>query len=763
MQIAVGWLGPVAKLDQHLSKHAQNLVYARNGTGKSFLTRALLCMDHVGQGRDIPDAARLLVAEESADGLGSFSLSQGAAKLASLNLDLKSHEAKADCHGRLFHVFSDDFIHSELRQCDYVVNGQIESEIAIDQTHIDTRDADSKLRQAETAVGIARAKLTETLESDKEQDLIQKAGINRRLKDFLDVEIDQMLELTDQPDAPRRAFREVLADLDLLKSVPAEPDYPTGITSPGIAESDLSEAKFLFEQVVSPSTVAEHIKEQLSRNDQFIRDGLNIHRLRPEDGCPFCHQSVDHPPASDLLTAYVAYFADAEGVHKSRLRESWKAFKACRDAVSQSAGKAAREIVKYENLRQLVASQRTSAIPNLEEIASRTDAALAAYLVAIEKKGKTPTEAVAIPTSDPAGDLEELRITFGELNGLFENLAGAIRASDSERKALQREACKAFRDGFVRSHWSEISSYHDLTSKEREARNALQDLKNAAQPARTRDRVARTFKALISNFFGTKYTFDQDEFVLKRANKNMVRGPARTLSDGEKTAIAFCYFIACMHKKVRRNDDYDKLFLVFDDPITSMSYDFVFTIAQTLKNLSIRPDGEVSINPADAAKGGRPDLLVFTHSTYFYNICVTNRVVKPDAAFFLYQAGAEHKLARRDKYLAPFGDHLREIVAVFEGRDPDHTTGNAIRCVLEAVGRFCRPDKHELSDFVLFLSGDERFSIKSVLINNLSHGSYYDEVPSPDEMREACGEVVQVVKHFAEGQLELIKAIDAKA
>lgn len=687
---------------------------------------------------------------------------QGPTKLASLNLSLSVPESKADCHERLFHVFCEDFVHSELRQSEYVVDGKIESEIAVDQANIDTKDAEAKVNQAAQAVAGARNRLSQALNTAKDDDLVNKAGINRRLAEFVEIQLDPMLELPEQPAEPARTFKDVLADLDALKSLPSEPDYPASIDAPAMKESDIAEATFLLQQVVSPSTVAEEIKEQLARNDQFIRSGLKIHSERPEEGCPFCHQSVEHPPASELLSAYVAYFADAEGVHLSKLRECWKAFTICREELSSNIGRAAREIVKFEGLRQLVASQRGSTLPDLEAIAARADEGLAAYLEAIVRKGKMPGEAVTVPTVDLAAEIGGVATAITDLNAMFASLAAAIQASDKERKALQRKACRVFRHTFVRSRWTEIAAFHELVAAEREARQALQALQTSAQPVNTRDRVARTFKALIAHFFGAKYSFDPNEFVLKRANRAMARGPSRTLSDGEKTAIAFCYFIACTHKKVKSTLDYKRLFLVFDDPITSMSYDFVFTIAQTLKNLSIAADGEISINPADANKGGRPDLLVFTHSTYFYNICVTNRVVKDDAAFFLYQAGAEHKLARRDKYLAPFGDHLSEIVAVAEGRDPDHTTGNAIRCVLEAVGRFCRPDKPDLSSFVLFLAADDRFTIRSVLINNLSHGSYYDEVPSPDEIREACGEVIEVVKHYAEGQLELIRALNGK-
>jgi hypothetical protein len=77
---------------------------------------------------------------------------------------------------------------------------------------------------------------------------------------------------------------------------------------------------------------------------------------------------------------------------------------------------------------------------------------------------------------------------------------------------------------------------------------------------------------------------------------------------------------------------------------------------------------------------------------------------------------------------------------------------------LEAVGRFCRPDKsHDLQNFISFLAGDEDFKIKSVLINSLSHGTYYDETPSPEDLKLACEEAIAVVERFAIGQLELIK------
>ena len=77
-----------------------------------------------------------------------------------------------------------------------------------------------------------------------------------------------------------------------------------------------------------------------------------------------------------------------------------------------------------------------------------------------------------------------------------------------------------------------------------------------------------------------------------------------------------------------------------------MSYDFVFSIAQTLKNLSVSKQGEVSINPSviDGNTKMRPNLLILTHSSYFFNISFTNKVVQENAAFALSKKMANTNL-----------------------------------------------------------------------------------------------------------------------
>src|SRR3546814_15575726 len=116
MEVSATCLGPVQKLNAPLSKHAQNLIYARNGTGKSFLTRAFRYLDMHGQGEDISAAAFNLISEESPDNRGRFAPVPGTTHLGSLTLHQTTTNVTATTHDRIFHASSHHFSHPQFRR-----------------------------------------------------------------------------------------------------------------------------------------------------------------------------------------------------------------------------------------------------------------------------------------------------------------------------------------------------------------------------------------------------------------------------------------------------------------------------------------------------------------------------------------------------------------------------------------------------------------------------------------------------------------------
>ncbi|QBF30777.1 AAA family ATPase [Thalassococcus sp. S3] len=766
--ISANFLGPVLSLDGELTNKAQNLVFARNGIGKSFLSRAFRYLDLHGQARDVDDAAKNLVSDESADGKGTFSFARGPKAMGTLSLNKNGDVVTPELDGTIFHVFSEDFVQEELRERQYEIDGEIENQIAVDSESIKIKDAQEALAKAQADELAAEAALRGKFDKEKLSELAEKTGINKQLKGYKELTFDRLLErYTDKPEPPKPSVADIIKDLDALKAIPSDPVYPDDVGPVPSDDIDLKAIEDSLGRITSPSSVSEDIKKKIDEHREFYATGTKIVQDEHRESCPFCEQGIKAGDPKAIIDAYVGYFSDAEEKHKTELRGFFRALLNMESALKENENQLSRQKSRFDTLKSFVPSQKDVALGDGEEEIKKLRDTLVALKDMIQKKADALTVALSMPEVDLAANITAINDLIAANNSKAQKLTRAVEKSDEERRDLQRKACIAFEAEFAITTWSDIETLRSLREATIAAAAALLALEKSSPSTDARTRVAETFELLLKEFFSDKYLFDKDKFVLKRGTHEMIRGPHRTLSDGEKTAIAFCYFVACIHRKVEANADYRKLFLVFDDPVTSMSYDFVFSIAQTLKNLNIADQGEISINPGqiDGNKHRRPELLILTHSSYFFNICLTNRIVdeRKGAAFALHPDAGTHKLVRLKEYVAPFKEQLRDVYDVANGRDPDHRTANSVRSVLEAIGRFCRPDKSEsLSTFVQHLAGDEGIAVKSVLINSLCHGTYYEETPVPGDLKLACEETISVVKRFAVGQLELIKGASEK-
>lgn len=764
--ISAQYLGPVFSLNGELTKNAQNLVFARNGTGKSFLSRAFRYLDLHGQGLALDNASRNLVSDESPNGNGAFSFGRGTETMGSLQLKKAEDKSTAQLNDTIFHVFSEEFVQEELREQQFNLDGDIKNQIAVDSTNIQLNEAEEVLALAERAAQQALDTLKSDFDKERTSQLVVKAGVRKQLREYGALSIEALLiSYPEKPEPPQKSLAEILKGLDSLKSIPAEPVYPQVVKSIGLDDIDIKALADILNKITSPSSVSETIKKKIDANRDFYKTGVDIIDQEHVSSCPFCEQDIMASNPKSIIDAYVEYFSDEEAKHKSELRDFYAALNNKERQLTETENELARQNSRYDKLRAYLPSMKDNALAQYDSAIKAAAKVIASMKSTIEDKGKSLGLSASLPDDDLAARIGEIRQIIQENNESVDALRQAVSKADEERKRLHRKACIVFEREFTISRWFDIDALQALQEDAKDKHAALAALRKSSLSADARDRVADTFEILLKDFFGEKYVFHKDVFVLTRGAHEMTRGPHRTLSDGEKTAIAFCYFVACVHRKVTANSDYRRLFLVFDDPVTSMSYDFVFAIAQTLKNLNISDLGEVSVNPGliDGNKHKRPELLILTHSSYFFNISVTNKVVDPNAAFALYPDKAVHKIARLNKYVAPFQEQLQDIYEIANGREPDHATANAVRSVLEAVGRFCRPDKSSsLTVFVQHLAAEDGITVKSVLINSLCHGTYYDEMPSPDDLKLACEETLSVVEKYAAGQLEEIKRVVAR-
>ena len=762
-RISAKYIGPIFSMDGELTKRAQNLIFARNGTGKSFISRAFRCLDLYGQEIDVLEFAEKLVSEESENGLGEFQFFRGTNQLGKLSLNANGPVVDVEIGNTIFHVFSEDFVHEELREKKFELDSEIKNEISIGSENIKLNSAQKEYDEIQKNLNDELNSLEIIFGTKKESELKAKTGINAQLNEYKNLTFENLVSLhSEKPTKPAPDFKGILSDLETLKALPVEIDSPDELQLVSVDASDLSGVSDSLLKLTSAASVADKIKEKIDAQNDFIRAGTDLVTEKHLSNCPFCDQDITTGNPKELIDSYVAYFEDEEEKHKVELRQYYSSLKSQNDKLSAIEASLNSQISKFENLKSYLPSQKNIDLDNCADVISKAQDSISSVLEIIETKAKN----LAVPQSLADQTLE---LSVGELNKRNEknnekvrSLVSTAKAADEERRNLQRRGCEIFGTEFVADHWRELEQIKLHRNSAETKLLEIKALEKSAPSARARDRVAATFEMLLKEFFGDKYKFEESDFTLKRGDRPMGRGPYRTLSDGEKSALAFCYFIASIHKnkKVTSNSDYADIFLVFDDPVTSMSHDFIFSIAQTLKHLTLSDQGEISIDPSRIGQAGhfRPEILVLTHNAYFFNVARVNRVVRTQSAFSLHQKNDVHEVSTLNKYVAPFEDQLREVYQVANGTGPAHTVGNSIRSVLEAVGRFCRPDKEGVTKFLTHVAAEDKIVIKSVMISNLSHGSFLEETPSPEDIELACQEALKIVEKYAPGQLELVKA-----
>ena len=134
------------------------------------------------------------------------------------------------------------------------------------------------------------------------------------------------------------------------------------------------------------------------------------------------------------------------------------------------------------------------------------------------------------------------------------------------REAIRKHYLAEGHDRYAALKKSLAEANKQVNSVEEEIRNLESDIAELSAKVRTHgpaaDQITRLVRAYLGHGELTIFAAD-DGYELRRHNK-IVKGPP---SEGEKTAIALCYFISSLEADGRSLKD---LILVLDDPISSL-------------------------------------------------------------------------------------------------------------------------------------------------------------------------------------------------
>jgi wobble nucleotide-excising tRNase len=282
----------------------------------------------------------------------------------------------------------------------------------------------------------------------------------------------------------------------------------------------------------------------------------------------------------------------------------------------------------------------------------------------------------------------------------------------------------------------------EISSLEVEIKSLSQKMKISKK-----EKVADTIESVLKRFFGNKYTINKKNFRLS-LNKNLLdKGQAKeVLSQGEKNIIAFAYFLGDVHLKVEAEDDYEKIFFILDDPISSMDYHHVYTVNQVIKDLK-----EIT------KVSGQIRFIIFTHHLDFMRVLVGNNTVKKS----LVLKNSEIKEFNNNLTI-PYILHLQDIYRISEEiEEPNHTTPNSIRHIIETLTKFENivADEGAIGNYIKENFPDD--SRTYTLIQDLSHGGWRTE-QSPihsNSIIDVCKAIINLVDKKYKGQVEYCRSL----
>ena len=711
---------------------AKVAIYSANGQGKTCLSRMFRAAE---VGADTLTDSNITQGQN--DGVFEFVTRNSSGDAASETvLRVGKHRGAAatiiNPTGLLFHVFNSDYVKLNLESVSYSPSGQIDGYI-VGKDNIDVSDKKDRLKvlfdEGNEMKGEVQAAINQA------QTELVALGVTRTTTEFRNMTYENICDLP----LAENAYDEKLDEYMVLKDLPD--DLPQlDVLRFQAPQLDFSSLLDTIAKAHTRASFTDDFLAEISGKIGFVTEGMRLSGSGQK--CPFCGREYDND-ARKLLHLYGEYLDGQEARIVNGLRAIETQIDALHTSYVQLVSAHVSLVKEYDKRKMGFADYKDSSLadlPSIEELDELVQQARA--LIAIKcqdisiAQDTTPIESLATLVANVGTVIASVNDSIVGLNSATQRLK---RLKADLRKALCVERSKRIRadkDDVIRHRNAIAEQYRALQSEIRA------DETRSKKPKR--DAVAEMFEVLLKRMFGDKYTFDKDRFCILFGQNAMDAEAEQILSDGEKSIVAFCHYVASTFQLFVDEDDAQRLMFVIDDPISSLDYHCVYNVAQTIKGLGALFNIE--------SKNQR--FLVMTHNSAFFNMLCRNKIV--EASYSLHDGRYEQV---RNNGITHYDEHLRDINRVFQGGATTHTTGNSIRQVIEGIWHFDDPTVDNLAEYLnqpqcADLAGCDYLYL---LCNDQSHGAAAAELDPPiDEagMRRACAAVLRHVNNRFPGQLK---------
>jgi ABC-type cobalamin/Fe3+-siderophores transport system ATPase subunit len=733
-EIQASNIGPHTNLNASFETGSLQLgLFANNGSGKTFLSRIFRFITNANISPK--DANKLLTLNQSQ---GSFEFKikdvDKNSIVSSFDISLKRNSLPVINYDRkyIFHVFNDDYIKENLEELRYRPNGNIEGYI-LGKEKIDLSKEKGDLEQLDIELEKKDKHVLASIFSAKKD--LESLGIRSQIKEFSLLNYDNIINKNKEKVAVE-PFSDLKNKLSVIKSTP---DNLVDLENANISINSnvIFDIQNYLEAAFSRSTIAEDFKSKIRTKQNFIEEGLLILNNNSSI-CPFCEEKIIDR-SLELIDHYNKYLSDSEAV-KVKEADSLINFldrlEIDLERLYTNYIKLKEKYLQYKDYLPTVTDDLDDI--NFPENLSNNISNLKALLS--KKKSDVSQRFYQSDFGDHIDYISNHMASCVKSININKSLIEAINKRKNNLQNEKLELCRKLiisRSNSLKDEFAILS--YEIEKNRNDIELLSQDIKAKEENEKIdkKLKVIEFFKYYLGIFFKNKYSFDEDSFCIKFQNNILSDNATDVLSEGEKSIVAFCYYLADVHRVVNQKGDYEKLFFIIDDPISSLDFHYVYAVAQIIR--SIGKTLEIQ----------RVRFLVLTHNLEFMSILIRNRIINHR---YVLSSGKIETLRR--ELVMPYEEHLRDVHDVSTGlKEPSHTTPNSIRHILETINRFIAPNL-ELQAFCESITHFDECEFLYSLIQDNSHGSIrIQKAYTNESIIDGCKTVIYYIGMTFKGQL----------
>ena len=354
-----------------------------------------------------------------------------------------------------------------------------------------------------------------------------------------------------------------------------------------LSQKRVDEIKEILDKTVISETI-ERLKSNPELNN-WVQKGFDLHKGKKQ--CEFCGNKL----TNDLLSAYEKHFSEEYENILIELNRQIQDLKGCKISISVHDEK--RLYPQLENEYKIVKSKLNKSICEYNEI--------------IEKLINLLNEKISNPFQKYVEDLSFIDVNsiseslkeFNEILNKHNDICDNFESEQSEafKKLELHYACEFNNEN---DYFGTLDRLQQLSNKINQIINDIENNANYVHKIESQlsnvGNAANKINHDLQSIFGREHikleAVEDNKFRISRDGRE-----AKNLSEGEKTAIAFSYFLTRLEDQ---ETDISKAIIFIDDPISSLDSNHLYNTFAVIK----------------ANLGDCNQLFISTHNLEFFNL-----------------------------------------------------------------------------------------------------------------------------------------------